>query len=64
MARPILLSVEDDSDVLRAMERDLRSQYGASVCWRIVTGQACTHLNSICYKSVTEQGQIFWIAAA
>jgi thioredoxin reductase (NADPH) len=29
MAKPILLSVDDDSDVLRAIERDLRSQYGA-----------------------------------
>src|SRR5207245_9938888 len=30
MAKPILLSVDDDSDVLRAIERDLRSQYGAA----------------------------------
>jgi thioredoxin reductase (NADPH) len=29
MAKPILLSVDDDSDVLRAIERDLRSEYGA-----------------------------------
>jgi thioredoxin reductase (NADPH) len=29
VAKPILLSVDDDSDVLRAIERDLRSQYGA-----------------------------------
>src|SRR6202035_2184045 len=29
MAKPILLSVDDDSDVLRAIERALRSQYGA-----------------------------------
>jgi len=29
MAKPILLSVDDDNDVLRAIERDLRSQYGA-----------------------------------
>src|SRR4051795_422162 len=28
MHKPILLSVDDDSDVLRAIERDLRSQYG------------------------------------
>jgi len=28
MAKPILLSVDDDSDVLRAIERDLRSEYG------------------------------------
>jgi thioredoxin reductase (NADPH) len=29
MAKPILVSVDDDSDVLRAIERDLRSKYGA-----------------------------------
>jgi thioredoxin reductase (NADPH) len=29
MAKPILLSVDDDSDVLRAIERDLRSHFGA-----------------------------------
>jgi len=29
MARPILFSVDDDTDVLRAIERDLRSRYGA-----------------------------------
>src|ERR1700679_3736180 len=34
MAKPILLSVDDDSDVLRAIERDLRSQYGAD--YRVV----------------------------
>ena len=34
MPKPILLSVDDDSDVLRAIERDLRSQYGAE--YRIV----------------------------
>ena len=28
MARPVLLTVDDDPDVLRAIERDLRSQYG------------------------------------
>jgi thioredoxin reductase (NADPH) len=28
MAKPILLTVDDDSDVLRAIERDLRSKYG------------------------------------
>jgi thioredoxin reductase (NADPH) len=30
MAKPILLAVDDDPDVLRAIERDLRSQYGAA----------------------------------
>src|SRR6202451_3240362 len=30
MAKPILLSVDDDSDVLRTSERALRSQYGAT----------------------------------
>ncbi len=34
MPKPILLSVDDDSDVLRAIERDLRSQYGAT--YRII----------------------------
>src|ERR1700693_1294056 len=29
MPKPILLIVDDDSDVLRAIERDLRSKYGA-----------------------------------
>src|ERR1700741_4279810 len=29
MAKPILLSVDDDPDVLRTIERDLRSKYGA-----------------------------------
>ncbi len=29
MPKPILLSVDDDADVLRAIERDLRSQYGS-----------------------------------
>ena len=28
MAKPILLSVDDDADVLRAIERDLRTNYG------------------------------------
>src|SRR5579863_5767392 len=30
MAKPILLSVDDDADVLRTIERDLRSHYGAT----------------------------------
>src|SRR5215471_739580 len=29
MAKPVLLIVDDDSDVLRAIERDLRFKYGA-----------------------------------
>jgi len=29
MAKPVLLSVDDDTDVLRAISRDLRTQYGA-----------------------------------
>src|SRR6516164_7937527 len=29
MSKPVLLSVDDDRDVLQAIERDLRSQYGA-----------------------------------
>src|SRR5215469_9160332 len=34
MPKPILLSVDDDTDVLRVIERDLRSQYGAE--YRII----------------------------
>lgn len=34
MPKPILLSVDDDTDVLHAIERDLRSQYGAK--YRII----------------------------
>ena len=29
MAKPVLLAIDDDADVLRAIERDLRSQFGA-----------------------------------
>src|SRR5215472_4569202 len=29
MPKPVLFSVDDDPNVLRAIERDLRSQYGA-----------------------------------
>jgi thioredoxin reductase (NADPH) len=35
MAKPILLTVDDDADVLRAVERDLRSHYGAE--YRVVS---------------------------
>jgi thioredoxin reductase (NADPH) len=38
MAKPILLSVDDDSDVLRAVERDLRSQYGSE--YRVIGSDA------------------------
>lgn len=38
MPKPILLSVDDDSDVLRAIERDLRSKYGAE--YRIIGSDA------------------------
>jgi thioredoxin reductase (NADPH) len=38
MAKPILLSVDDDSDVLRAIERDLRSRYGAQ--YRVLASDA------------------------
>src|ERR1700758_4730217 len=27
-----------------------------------ILGTACTDLNSLCYNSITEQGQMFWIA--
>jgi thioredoxin reductase (NADPH) len=38
MAKPILLSVDDDSDVLRAIERDLRSQYGKD--YRVISSES------------------------
>ena len=38
MGKPILLSVDDDTDVLQAVERDLRSHYGAS--YRVLTSNA------------------------
>ena len=38
MPKPILLSVDDDSDVLRAIERDLRSKYGAD--YRVIGSDA------------------------
>jgi len=38
MAKPVLLSVDDDSDVLRAVERDLRSHYGAE--YRVLVSDA------------------------
>jgi thioredoxin reductase (NADPH) len=41
MAKPILLSVDDDADVLRAIERDLRSHYGAS--YRVLASDAPDH---------------------
>src|SRR5258708_3987354 len=40
MAKPILLTVDDDSDVLSAIERDLRSQYGAE--YRIIGNDSPT----------------------
>jgi len=38
MAKPILLSVDDDADVLRTIERDLRSHYGAQ--YRVVASDS------------------------
>jgi thioredoxin reductase (NADPH) len=38
VAKPILLTVDDDPDVLRAIERDLRSQYGA--VYRVVSSDS------------------------
>ncbi len=38
MAKPILLTVDDDPDVLRAVERDLRSQYGAQ--YRVISSDS------------------------
>jgi thioredoxin reductase (NADPH) len=36
--KPVLLSVDDDSDVLRALERDLRTKYGAD--YRVIGSDA------------------------
>jgi len=41
MAKPILLSVDDDSDVLRAIERDLRSKYGGD--YRVLGSDSPEH---------------------
>ena len=38
MPKPILLTVDDDPDVLRAVERDLRSQYGAE--YRVISSDS------------------------
>jgi len=38
MAKPIVLSVDDDPDVLRAIERDLRTQYGAE--YRVIGSES------------------------
>jgi thioredoxin reductase (NADPH) len=38
MAKPVLLTVDDDPDVLKAIERDLRSQYGAD--YRVVSSDS------------------------
>ena len=38
MAKPILLTVDDDPDVLRAIERDLRSHYGAA--YRVISSDS------------------------
>lgn len=38
MPKPILFSVDDDSNVLRAIERDLRSQYGAD--YRVIASDS------------------------
>ncbi len=40
MSKPILLSVDDDSDVLRSIERDLRAQYGAE--YRVIGSDSPT----------------------
>ena len=44
MARPVLLTVDDDPDVLRAVERDLRKRYAEH--YRILladSGEAALH---------------------
>src|SRR5215470_7310555 len=38
MAKPVLLAVDDDSDVLHAIERDLRSEYGGQ--YRVIASDS------------------------
>jgi thioredoxin reductase (NADPH) len=38
MPKPVLLTVDDDADVLRAIERDLRSHYGAD--YRVISSDS------------------------
>lgn len=38
MPKPVLLTVDDDADVLRAIERDLRSEYGAE--YRVISSDS------------------------
>jgi len=45
MAKPVLLTVDDDADVLRAIERDLRSHYGAE--YRVISSES-PKARSIC----------------
>jgi len=40
MAKPVLLTVDDDPDVLRAIERDLRTKYGAE--YRVISSDSPT----------------------
>src|SRR5437763_12462873 len=40
MAKPVLLAVDDDPEVLRAVERDLRRKYGAT--YRILRAESGT----------------------
>ena len=53
MAKPILLTVDDDADVLRGIERDLRSHYGAE--YRVLASdspeQALDLLNQLKLRS-------------
>ena len=53
MAKPILLTVDDDADVLRGIERDLRSHYGAE--YRVLASDspegALTLLNQLKLRS-------------
>ena len=45
MAKPVILTVDDDPDVLRAMERDLRRQYSARyVCCARTPGMSALDL--------------------
>ena len=38
MAKPILMTVDDDPEVLRAVERDLRRKYGSD--YRVIRSES------------------------
>ena len=59
MAKPVLLSVDDDADVLRSIERDLRSQYGAEYRPATTTDVSRTTLRIILFLYDVTSPEIF-----